>query len=145
MQVYPRTEVFRTQIGERQSHVAQVTLGVNSDHRDTVDSSLFQDPNAQPSFAAARHTDDDCMSCQVFRLVENQVIQKLTLLRIISLSKVKHTELLKILHKDSPPSLFLPVWPKDTKGLSINGNAAATLSFAPISTASRANRSSCVL
>ena len=98
VRIDPREEVLGTQLGKAQEQVAQVSLGIDRDHRDAVDRRLFQQGDSQPGLAAAGHPHANGVRGQVLRLVEQQVRRDLALLQVIGLAEVKKPELFVVLH-----------------------------------------------
>ena len=92
----PREEILAAQLGKAQEKVAEVSLGVDRDHRDAVDRRLFQQRHAQPRLAAAGHPHADRVRRQMLRLVKHGLRTDLALLQVVFLAEIELAELLEV-------------------------------------------------
>ena len=96
--VDPGPEVRRRERRERQQQIAEVPLGIDGNHRHTVDRGFFDERQAQAGLAAACHSDANGMRDEIARVVENEVVETLPRSNVVFSSQIKKAELLEILH-----------------------------------------------
>ena len=95
----PGKKVFRTKLGKAQQKIAEISLGIDRDHRNSIDRRLFEQANSETCLAAASHPNTDSMRREMLRLVEKQFGSDLAMLQVVGLAEVKQPELLKILRR----------------------------------------------
>ena len=98
--VHPGTEVLGPQLGEGEQQVGQIALRIDDQSGDPVDRRLFEETDAQTGLAAARHPHTDTVRHQVFGIVQEEVLAKLTPTQVVLLAQVEDTQLLEIFHVD---------------------------------------------
>ena len=92
----PRREVGGSEVRKRQEQVAEIALGIDGQHRDTVDGCLFDQRDPEPGLPAAGHADADGVRQQIARVVEDQIVEARTLLEIELSPEVEESELLVV-------------------------------------------------
>ena len=95
----PGLEVGRPQLGKRQQQIAQVALGIDGNGRHAVDRRLFQQRQAQPRLAAARHAHAHRVRRQVPRVVQHQLIHGGPLRQVVAPPQVEQAKLFEVLHR----------------------------------------------
>ncbi len=97
--VYPRAEVGRGEVRERQEQVAEVALRIDHDRRNAIDRGLLEQVDADARLAAAGHADADGVRDEIRRVV--QQVSRLGGLRrrVDRAPKVEEPELLVIVHR----------------------------------------------
>jgi len=123
--IHPRTKVLGLQLRERQQQVAQVTLGIDGNCRNAVDGRFFQERKTEPCLAAARHADTHRVRGQIFGFVQQPVIERLALAKVVLLAQVENAQFLEILRHDEPTegvyqepflaSFYRTRWPEPCK------------------------------
>ncbi len=102
--VHPGEEVRGTQLGKVQQQVPQVAFRIDGDGGDAVEGGLFEQRDAEPRLAAARHADADGVRGQVLRVVEQVLVTDAGFLQVVDASEIEGPELLVIRHPVPPPA-----------------------------------------
>ena len=90
--VDPRLEINGLHLRKLQQQVDHVALGVDQNGGDFVQRGLFEQANAEPRLAAARHADADGVGGEVARVVVDGLVAALAGGEIVARAEVEGAE-----------------------------------------------------
>ena len=102
--VDPGPEVRRIQVRKRQEQIAEISLGIDRDHRDRVDQRFLDDRDPESRLAAAGHADADGVGGEVLGVVEDRGVEDLAGLEIELATEIEEADLLGDLRRSARSS-----------------------------------------
>lgn len=96
--VDPGAEILGRQTRKGEQEIAQISLRIDDDGGNSVQGSLFEQADAQPGLAAARHAHAHGVGHEILRVIEQKLLLLLALLEIVVLAEVEAPQLFIVLH-----------------------------------------------